>query len=77
MHPTGGFAFDFPHDIREPVRGFQSHQQMDMIRHASHGKSDAIESANDAAEILMQFCPDAGSDPWFTMFCGKNEVVMQ
>jgi len=66
-----------PGGAGETLIYLQANQQVDMIGHTTDGKGHAIEPANDTAEVAVKFRTECGGDPWFAMFGGKDEMVME
>lgn len=75
--PSRGFAFQFPHHIRQPMRRTQPRKNMDMVAGASDGMGDSVHAANRAAEVFVDATTSLESQPRFPMFRGENEMVME
>ena len=61
--PAGTRFLQFPDEIRKPVSGAQSDQQMDVIGHAANGQRDGLESPGGSAKIFVKAGPPRRSDP--------------
>jgi len=77
FYPSRRFAFEFPHDIRQTMRGAQTGQYMDVISDAAHGMRSSAQAANDSAEIFMDTVARLWSEPQLPAFCAPNKMVMQ
>lgn len=77
MHPDRRCLLQLSHEIRQTVRGLQSHQQMHMIGHAADTLRESTQPSHGAAEVFMQSVPPRGVDERHSIFGGKNDVVVQ
>lgn len=77
MHPCGGSLLQFPYEIRKAMGGFQSHQQMHMIRHAADGFGNATQAMDRATKIFMKPWTPRGIDQRYPVLRAENNVIMQ
>ena len=75
--PSRGSFLQLAHEVGEAVRGLQADEQMDVVGHAADLLADATKPVDGASEILMQTGTPFRADRWPSVFCRKDEVVME
>ena len=77
VNPDRRLFLQFSHEIRQTMRGFETDEQMSMIRHTSHSLRHATESLDQSAQILVQARPPLRRDRWETVLRAENDVVVE
>ena len=77
MHPNGRALLQLAHEVPKAMRRLQSNQQMDVISHATHALSESSETTDCSTEILVQTPTPRFVNQRHSIFCGKDDVVMQ
>jgi len=77
MNPYGGGFLQLPHEVGEAMRGLQSHQQMHMIGDPADALNVSSKTSDRPSEVFVQPIPPGGLDQRVSLFCGKDDVVMQ
>ena len=77
VHPARGGCFDFPHRIREAMRGPQAEEQMHMIGDTTDGFGDAVHLADDSTEVSVQAFAPRCDDERRAILRGKDDMVLQ
>lgn len=77
MHPHRGGFFQLAHEIGQAMRGFESHQKVDMVRHASHTLGNAAQAVDRSTQIFVEPSTPGFGDPGMPVFGRENYMVVQ
>ncbi len=77
MQPDRRCFLQLPHEIRQTMRGLQSHQQMHMIGYSADTLRKSAKPRDGAAEVFMQSFPPRRLDERHSFLRGENDVVVQ
>ena len=77
MHPDRRCFLQFSHEIRQTMRGLQSHQQVHMIGHTADSLRKSAQPCHGAAEVFVQSFSPRRVDERHSVLRGENDVVVQ
>ena len=77
MQPDRRCFLQLPHEIRQTMRGLQSHQQMHMIGYSADTLRKPAQPRHSAAEVFVQSFPPRRVDERHSILGGENDVVVQ
>ncbi len=77
MNPHRGCLFQFPHKVRQCMRGFEFEEKVNVICRTSHHFASCSQAINGSSQIFMQAWTPVVPKHGFTLFRGKNHVVMK
>jgi hypothetical protein len=74
QHEREKAPFEFPHSIRQRMRGAQTGKYMDVISDSAHGMRSSAQAANDSAKLFMDTVARRCSKPLLPAFlCSKQD----